>query len=1117
MANTVTALSYANTFGQWMTTTNALVGENNVLGKGDYTKDSGTLFLNETTQNSLQSNGSVVIQKELRVQGLGSSATIQNNLGVAGQAYFSNNTLSISTAGTANISGVLYALAPNTALQVSNNALIQGNASIVYGTYTNTLQANARVNTANASITGTTWTNTLQANTNVLTDVLNANTKIYTNSIVSNTDITTAFFQANTISNTQTLTVTQSAFANLVQANTSVNTATLSVTGTSFTGISQANTSVNTQSLSVTTTTFTDVLQANTSANTRNLSVTGTAISGVVVANTVVYTPTLQANASVNTQSLSVTSAITGNNITANTRLTTPNITVTAGGKVDANSSNLFVNNIQTLGQLSVGGNFVINGTTVYNSNTFTINSGSATGQISTFNVNRGSSGANATIRWNEPSTQFELNDVNSSIYYRILTNQHLTDNLTSFSTTSVATANMANYLNNTITSANVFLQSAVIATGSYANAAFLQANGAFAAANNVAPQIEPAFSKANSSYARANTSSNTFVGTSGVVNPASGSISLTSNNGLTIVATAANTLAISTSQDLRTSASPTFNSLTLTNPLALAQGGTGATSSGAALTALLPTGTNAGYVLTTGGPGSFYWAASSGGGGGGATPGTSINSTRTSYTANGAAGYTGNTYNTPVFTAATQVRTYINGVRQFESEYTLNQGANTVSFTSTPSNGDKVLVEVDGYYVNPYYANNITYGPATGSIPTTANTIQLAIDSLESRKAALAGASFTGTVTGIKMPLATSNTSFATTSFVDSALNAGTGTVYTHSISGSAGSATNAGSVPYSGLTGTPPTWNQNTTGSAAYATSAGSVPYSGLTGTAPTWNQNTTGSAASATNAGYAGVSRRLARSDSAVDSYNVQSHWDGARWFLKGYNDSTYHAGVKVDYADSAGSAGSASNASYAGYAGSAGSASNAGYAGSAGGVAWGNVSSKPSLMRKIKTVTTGYLGDPPSMNNGGLPWASTSDTNHVPVYQNFTFSNSDYTLRIPTPTIDGASAFRVDYNGSGVWWGGTLSINADYLGDNILNLRYVTAVRSGSNVVWNGYNAASDSYRIYCGDMVQSYNESFERTAYIPLYITFNRNVYHYYYGFYTPTTWPYALQLDFYGD
>jgi hypothetical protein len=40
---------------------------------------------------------------------------------------------------------------------------------------------------------------------------------------------------------------------------------------------------------------------------------------------------------------------------------------------------------------------------------------------------------------------------------------------------------------------------------GSYANASFLQANAAFAIANNVAPQIQPAFIQANAAFARAN------------------------------------------------------------------------------------------------------------------------------------------------------------------------------------------------------------------------------------------------------------------------------------------------------------------------------------------------------------------------------------------------------------------------------------------------------------------------------------------------------------------------------------------------------------------------------------------------------------------------------------
>jgi hypothetical protein len=60
------------------------------------------------------------------------------------------------------------------------------------------------------------------------------------------------------------------------------------------------------------------------------------------------------------------------------------------------------------------------------------------------------------------------------------------------------------------------------------------------------------------------------------------------------------------------------------------------------------------------------------------------------------------------------------------------------------------------------------------------------------------------------------------------------------------------------------------------------------------------------SAKSVSYATTARRLARSDSAVDTYNVQSWWDGTYWYLKGYNDSTYHAGVRVLYADSAGGA-------------------------------------------------------------------------------------------------------------------------------------------------------------------------------------------------------------------
>ena len=151
MANTVSSLSYANTFGDWMVATNNLVTENNILAKENYIKDSGTLFLSENSQTALQSNGNVIIQKVFSVTGIGSSASIQNNLDVQGQGYFSNADLSIATTGTANVGNVLHVLGSDTALRVANNSRFGGNISVVYGTFTETLQANNSVNTSDAN------------------------------------------------------------------------------------------------------------------------------------------------------------------------------------------------------------------------------------------------------------------------------------------------------------------------------------------------------------------------------------------------------------------------------------------------------------------------------------------------------------------------------------------------------------------------------------------------------------------------------------------------------------------------------------------------------------------------------------------------------------------------------------------------------------------------------------------------------------------------------------------------------------------------------------------------------------------------------------------------------
>jgi hypothetical protein len=981
MANTVSSLSYANTFGDWMVATNNLVTENNILAKENYIKDSGTLFLSENSQTALQANGNVIIQKVFSVTGIGSSASIQNNLDVQGQGYFSNAGLSIATTGTANVGNVLHVLGSDTALRVANNSRFGGNISVVYGTFTETLQANNSVNTSNASIYNTLYTNRIQSNTSVLTGTLTANNKVYTNDVQANTSILTAtihanahitttsvsvtgttwvnvlqantstntsnasvihtlyanvvqanistntrtasvtgttftdvlqantyantttlsvtgntltnvlqantyantttlsvvgttftdvlqantsantstlsvvgttftdVLQANTSANTTTLSVTGNTFTDVLQANTSANTTTLSVVGTTFTDVLQANTSSNTGTASVTGTTFTDVLQANTSANTRTMSVTGTTFTNVLQANTyantttlsvtgTTFTDTLQANTSANTRTMSVTGTTFTDILVANTRINTTNVwgtdTITSrtirantdvyspnvrvSQLIDAENAEARIYNLQVgEGGLSITGNFTLNGQTVFNSSEFIISQGTPS-QTSKFSIFRTANGAtngikaNASIRWNETGNYFDINDVDSTdaaTYYRIITEQQISDSISTTDGTKAASLTAAKTLNDNLTTANNWLRSRSDSASLYANGAFRDANSAstyangafsaansassyansaFAAANNVGPQIAPAFAQANAAFGKANAATSEIKGTRGSISPISASLTFTSNNGIAIHSVTANTLAISTSQDLQTTASPSFSSLALTGTaLPVTSGGTGSTSAASAFNTLVKEATatpnpTAGYVLATTGTG-YYWT-SAGAGGAGTQPGTRITSNRLSYTGDG----TTTLYDTPTFSQANQVRVYINGVRQLESEYSLNSGTSKITMSVAPVLNDKILVEVDGYAVYEYFANNITYGPGTGALST--GTIQSAIDSLESGKMPKTGGTFTGQVIGQTIDKATSNTSLATGSYVHNLANSGW--TFAHSITGNAGTVTN-------------------------------------------------------------------------------------------------------------------------------------------------------------------------------------------------------------------------------------------------------------------------------------------------------------------------------------
>lgn len=955
MANTVNLLSYANTFGEQMVTISALAQENNTLAKGNYFKDAGTLILQDPT-SSLRVDGPATYFSSLEVTGVGSYVTVQRNLTVGHQVYFTNTTLGLTNSGQANIGGPLYALSSGNGIIASNNILVFGNAnvvsnSVVGGTitvtgnaafrntvsivgntyitsdltvnrnarvqdlrsntnalignylnvvgstytdvlqantsantttltvvgsaYVNVLQANTSVNTRTLTVTGNSYTDKLQANTSINTILLNASGSVYADKVQANTSITTTTFntsgsayinvlQANNSVNTRTLTVTGDALVNVLQANTSVNTRTLTVTGDALVNILQANSSIGTITFNASGSAYVNTLQANSSVNTATLTVTGNTTSNNLQANTSVntaimyvidrafinnvqanvinssgnvyvrgtsYLPVVQANTSVNT------ATFTANSITATSSLgtiTAPYINV--GTVLNGINSTGYFNNLDIQNQLIVRGPFVISGLTVYNSEKFVLNAGSTAGINAAYEVYRGptsstSPSSNAAIYWNEILGYWQVKDVSSNTYYKLLTGQTLTD---SYSSTAANTAASATALSSSTTNLQnqITANTQSLQTQISSNVSSLQ--------SQITQNSTTLFAAVTASYARANTSSNTFVGTSGTAVSSSGVISLTSTNGVTVTGTS-NTLTVNTPQDVRTSASPTFSSLTLTNPLALSQGGTGQTSASGALNALLPTGTTSGYVLTTGGPGSFYWGPGGGGGGSGATPGTAISTTRLSYVGDGST----RAFTTPTYIVGSgQLRVYINGVRQFASEY-VETSTLAVTMSVAPANGDSVLIEVDGYYVNPLYANNTAFTVNAG-ISSSANTIQLAIDGIVSAFATKASPSLTGTPLSPTASTGTSTTQIATTAFVNNTLSSGGS--YGISITGNAATVTNG---IYTSSVYDNPTWLTGLAGS-----KVSSIPNSSLTNSSLTINGTAISLGASGTVTAAAGT---------------------------------------------------------------------------------------------------------------------------------------------------------------------------------------------------------------------------------------------------------------------
>ena len=212
MANTVNYLTYANTFGDWVVTTNNLARENNDLAANNYIKPTGTLFLNDPTLG-LQVANNTIIAGQLQVQGIGSSAYIQNNLQVGTQVYFSNSVLGLTNSGDMIVGG---------SLSVGGNFVING--STVNSSNNFTLNSN---NTVGVNSTFNVYRGSTGANASILWNetvdqwqILNNSDSIYYKIITTN-DITSSLVSTSSNTAASAAAANQLSTA-IVTANTSM-------------------------------------------------------------------------------------------------------------------------------------------------------------------------------------------------------------------------------------------------------------------------------------------------------------------------------------------------------------------------------------------------------------------------------------------------------------------------------------------------------------------------------------------------------------------------------------------------------------------------------------------------------------------------------------------------------------------------------------------------------------------------------------------------------------------------------------------------------------------------------------------------------------------------------
>ena len=207
MANTVSVLNFTNTFGDLLTQQNVAAKELNNLGANNYTKDSGTLYLN----------------------GLGTGLSVTNTAALG--AAIISTTLAVS--GDSTLLANVYLNAPGFPLQVANNAVIHR------GLITGNVLSNVIVRTTTVNASGSVFANNITSNNNVLTTGLNVQDRAFVDNLRSNNAVTAAVINGTTVGYFADLTSNNqinSVFLNLSGNVTSDLNVTTDINGRDFSG-----------------------------------------------------------------------------------------------------------------------------------------------------------------------------------------------------------------------------------------------------------------------------------------------------------------------------------------------------------------------------------------------------------------------------------------------------------------------------------------------------------------------------------------------------------------------------------------------------------------------------------------------------------------------------------------------------------------------------------------------------------------------------------------------------------------------------------------------------------------------------------------------------------------